>query len=97
MSGGGTRAAALSYGVMQGLKEELVDIEGVPTSLLDEVNFISSVSGGSYTAAYYGLHMDKFFTDFKMDFLYNDIGNGLLWYAINPKEWFSDTVRTATD
>ena len=52
-SGGGTRAAAFAFGALQGL-----DAMRGPggASLLDNVAFISSVSGGSITAAYYGLH-----------------------------------------
>ncbi|WP_231909646.1 patatin-like phospholipase family protein [Cupriavidus nantongensis] len=52
-SGGGTRAAAFAFGALQGL-----DAMRGPggASLLDDVAFISSVSGGSLTAAYYGLH-----------------------------------------
>ncbi|MDB1125326.1 patatin-like phospholipase family protein [Vibrio algarum] len=94
MSGGGTRAAALSYGVLKGLKEELVTINGVETSLLDEVDFITSVSGGSFTAAYYGLHGDKIFTDYEDDFLYNDVGSDLFWRAMNPALWFSTSGLT---
>jgi NTE family protein len=52
-SGGGMRAAAFSLGALQGLDELRVDHN---KSLLDDLRFISSVSGGSITAAYYGLH-----------------------------------------
>jgi NTE family protein len=54
-SGGGTRAAAFSYGVLEKLRDTPVTIDGKSVSLLHRVNVISSVSGGSYTAAYYGL------------------------------------------
>jgi NTE family protein len=52
-SGGGLRAAAFSYGVLQGLAEH--PSKGGKT-LLEDVAFITSVSGGSITAAYFGLH-----------------------------------------
>jgi len=52
-SGGGTRAAAFAFGALQGL--DAISGPG-DASLLDDVAFISSVSGGSITAAYYGLH-----------------------------------------
>src|SRR5690349_5151876 len=55
-SGGGTRAAALSYGVMQELRDTRVRIDGKEQRLLDAINVISSVSGGSFTSAYYGLY-----------------------------------------
>src|SRR5258707_3830529 len=49
-SGGGVRAAALAYGTLQALKR-LPATSGEGT-LLDEVDVISSVSGGSVTAAW---------------------------------------------
>jgi hypothetical protein len=55
-SGGGTRAAALSYGVLRELKETRIRLDGRSRPLLDEIDLISSVSGGSFTAAYFGLH-----------------------------------------
>ena len=54
-SGGGTRAAAFSYGVLEKLRDTWLVINGEETRLLDEIDVISSVSGGSFTAAYYGL------------------------------------------
>jgi NTE family protein len=53
-SGGGTRAAAFAYGVLEVLAEAYVRWEGRELRPLDEVDVISSVSGGSFTAAYYG-------------------------------------------
>src|ERR1700680_4066613 len=54
-SGGGTRAAALSYGVMKELSQTQIHWEGSERRLLDEVDTIVAISGGSLTAAYYGL------------------------------------------
>ena len=58
-SGGGTRAAALSYGVLQELRDTRVRIDGRDMRLLDAVSLVSSVSGGSFTSAYYGLYGDR--------------------------------------
>ena len=41
--------------------------------LLDMVSVISSVSGGSFTSAYYGLHGDRVFEDFEERFLRRDV------------------------
>ena len=50
-SGGGTRAAAFSYGVLEFLRRtEVVGPAGHTARLLDEVNVITGVSGGSFTA-----------------------------------------------
>lgn len=72
-SGGGTRAAALSYGVLEELRDTKYVQNGKSIRLLDEVDRISSVSGGSFTSAYYGLFGDRIFDDFKQDFLYKDV------------------------
>jgi NTE family protein len=53
LSGGGLRASAFALGVMQGLAESKV--AGGGADLFDDLSFISSVSGGSLTAAYIGL------------------------------------------
>lgn len=84
-SGGGTRAAALSYGVLEKLRDTPVTINGVERRLLDEVDVISSVSGGSYTAAYYGLFGDDIFKRFAPDFLYEDWQSRLIKLTIHPK------------
>ncbi|HTO98212.1 MAG TPA: patatin-like phospholipase family protein, partial [Myxococcales bacterium] len=60
-SGGGTRAAALSYGVLEELARTEVTLGGTRRRLLDEVDVISAVSGGSFTATYYALKGDKIF------------------------------------
>jgi len=54
-SGGGTRAAALSYGVLETLSAQEIVWDGRARRLHDEVDIISTVSGGSFTAAYFGL------------------------------------------
>ena len=69
-SGGGTRAAAFAYGVLDELRRTQITWEGGQTTLLGEVDVISSVSGGSFTAAYYGVYREKTFASFSDDFLY---------------------------
>ncbi len=76
-SGGGTRAAALSYGVLEELRDTHYQRNGQDVRLLDEVDTISSVSGGSFTSAYYGLFADQIFADFKDVFLYKDVQGDL--------------------
>ncbi|PSJ79727.1 patatin-like phospholipase family protein [Neisseria iguanae] len=55
-SGGGTRAAALGYGVLEQLHQQQVSINGQKKSLLENVDLVVGVSGGSVLAAYYSLH-----------------------------------------
>jgi NTE family protein len=87
-SGGGTRAAALAYGAMLALRQTRIDWPRRGESLLNEVDCISSVSGGSFTAAYYALYHDRLFEDFEDRFLYRNIQGGLLLEALYPWNWF---------
>ncbi len=85
-SGGGTRAAALAYGVLDKLRETQIDKN--QKTLLSEVDVISTVSGGSFTGAYYTLFGNKIFTDFKDKFLYRDIESELFWKMASPVNWW---------
>jgi NTE family protein len=87
-SGGGTRAAAFSFGVMEGLRDAVYHAGGSDRRLLQDVDVISSVSGGSFTAAYYALFPDTFFAAFPDAFLYRDIQGELLGRALRPWNWF---------
>jgi NTE family protein len=71
-SGGGTRAAALSYGALEELAKTDIQRSGRKERLLDHLKVISSISGGSYTATYYGLFGDRIFQDFETRFLKRD-------------------------
>jgi NTE family protein len=87
-SGGGTRAAALSYGVLEKLRDTTITWKGERRRLLDEVDVISSVSGGSFTAAYYGLHGYEIFQDFEARFLKRNIEWELAQQMLVPTNWF---------
>jgi len=87
-SGGGTRAAALSYGVLEALKKTEIAIDGEKRNLLDEIDAISAVSGGSFTAGYYGLFRDRIFEDFESKFLKKNIQGALFRRMFfNPINW----------
>ncbi len=81
-SGGGTRAAAFSFGVLKGLDQ--VEAPG-GGRLLDQVRFVSGVSGGSVTAAYFGLKGRGALGDFESRFLYRDAEEALRTqvYSVN--------------
>ncbi len=86
-SGGGTRASAFAYGVLEYLEETEIILEGRTRRLLDEVDVISSVSGGSFTAAYYGLFGDRIFEDFEAKFLHRNFHGSLLARFFLPHNW----------
>ena len=114
-SGGGTRAAALSTGVLYQLASVKFhlnpktgqactvgagdpDCEATARSLLDEVDVISSVSGGSFTAAYYALNGANIFdrsSRFQKDFLYYPLQRDLFAQALfYPQNWRFLGTRT---
>jgi NTE family protein len=75
-SGGGTRAAAFSFGVLTELDRSHSG-SGQAKTLLDRVDFISGVSGGSVTAAYFGLKRRAALDDFRERFLLRNAEEGL--------------------
>lgn len=80
-SGGGTRAAALAYGVLQGMNAVTIG----NGTLLDELDMISSVSGGSFTAMAYGLWGKVMFKGrFEKRFLRRNVMLDLILQALNP-------------
>ena len=83
-SGGGTRAAAFAYGVLEELRETQVTVDGVSKSLLEEVDTISGVSGGSFPAAYYGLYGDRIFEELEPRFLKKNVQGALVLRTLLP-------------
>jgi NTE family protein len=75
-SGGGMRAAAFSFGVLTELDRSRVGSDHAKT-LLDRVDFVSGVSGGSVTAAYFGLKQRAAIEDFRERFLLRNAEEGL--------------------
>jgi NTE family protein len=87
-SGGGTRAAAFSYGVLEALRDiEITGASGRKTRLLDEIDVITGVSGGSFTALGYGLYGDRLFDLFESSFLKRDVQGTLIRRLLNPLNW----------
>jgi NTE family protein len=72
-SGGGSRAAAFAYGVLHELGRTQITSQGRNSPLIDQVDFVSSVSGGSVTAAYFALKGGAMLDDFEDKFLKLDV------------------------
>lgn len=87
MSGGGKRSSAFSYGVLRGLRDYAITAAGKPTTLLAETDVITAVSGGSFTAAYYGLYREKIFSDYEKEFLKQDINSYIYGMYLLPWNW----------
>ena len=86
-SGGGTRAAAFAYGVLEELAATQINFDGRDRSLLDEVDIVSGVSGGSFAAAYFGLHGHDTLQTFPDKFLYRDVEHALKRAVFSPRNW----------
>jgi len=86
-SGGGTRAAAFSYGVLEELHRTPIVVNGQPRRLIDEVDLITGVSGGSFTALAYALYGDRLFSEYEGRFLKRDVQGALLARTLNPFYW----------
>ncbi len=86
-SGGGTRAAALAAGVLKELADTRFPGPDGPRRLLDEVDGISAVSGGSITAAAFGLYGDEAFELLDRGFLKRNIQKTLVRRTLNPFRW----------
>ena len=64
-------------------------MNGVKRRLLDEVDVISALSGGTLPATYYGLRGEKTFEEFEAKVLSRNLEIELAQRIIlNPKTWF---------
>jgi NTE family protein len=90
-SGGGKRSSAFSYGVLEGLRDYTLprtSRDGARQDrLLDHVDMLTGVSGGSFTAAAYGLHREALFETYRGDFLYDATGDRITGLYLLPWRW----------
>lgn len=80
-SGGGMRATAFAYGMLQELQAQGT---GTPNGLLDNVHLVSGVSGGSVMAAQLGLKGPEGVTGFRERFLITDAEAYMTTSGFNP-------------
>lgn len=80
LSGGGLRAAAFSLGVLQAV----AGAEGRSVDAWDDITFISSVSGGSLTAAYVALHGRQGLAQMRERVLLQDLERDLRVDLLSP-------------
>jgi NTE family protein len=96
-SGGGTRSAAFAYGVLEALAGTQVVVDGRTRRLLDEVDLISAVSGGSFTAAYFGLFGERIFDDYERVFLRRNVQRALGLRVLRPWTWLQQLSTDRSD
>jgi len=88
ISGGGMRAAALGYGALEELRRTEIVVNGTKRRLLDEVDVISAISGGTLPATYFGLRGEKTFEEFEKKVLARNLEKELALRIFSPKNWF---------
>jgi NTE family protein len=87
-SGGGTRAAAFSYGVLEELHRTRVrTAQGAETTALAQVDLVTGTSGGSFTALAYALYGERLFELYETAFLKRDVQGALIGRLIDPLDW----------
>ena len=81
MSGGGTRATALAMSVLRAM-DKIKLASGA--SLADEIDIVSSVSGGSVTAGYFALYGTAGLPTLEKDFVRQDGMRAIIVEGLNP-------------
>ena len=79
-SGGGMRASAFAFGMLQELQAQ----DGAAAGLLDHVRLVSGVSGGSVTAAQFGLNGPAGLAGYRERYLITDAETYMANSALNP-------------
>jgi NTE family protein len=87
-SGGGTRASTLAFGALRELANQQIVWEGKKKRLLDELDLIHALSGGTFTGGYYALFREQIFHDFEHRFLRKDWDTELRERILkSPSNW----------
>lgn len=68
-SGGGNRAAALGYGVLEEFSKTFIESEKEDKTLLGNIDLVFGISGGSVLATYFALHGNETVPLFEKQFL----------------------------
>ena len=88
-SGGGMRASAMAYGVLEQLAADRTGRGEDAGRMLEEIDVLAAVSGGAIPAAYFVLHGERMFSDFRRRFLEQDVGAALRRRILfDPRNWF---------
>jgi len=87
LSGGGKRSAAFSHGALRAMRDIPVTTSSGTDTLLNQIDILSGISGGGFTAAYYGMHRQAAFGRYESDFLYHDTNASIARIYLLPWNW----------
>ena len=82
-SGGGMRASAFAYGMLEELKAQGM-VTGTPNGVLDHVRLVTGVSGGSVTAAQFGLYGPAGVAGYRENYLLTNAEKYMANSVLNP-------------
>jgi NTE family protein len=85
LSGGGMRAAAFGFGVLEALRDTAIVWDGRPQRLIDQLDIMSALSGGSILAAWYALRGVDGLADFEARFLNASLQQELEVAVLTPR------------
>ncbi|MEQ1867370.1 MAG: patatin-like phospholipase family protein [Micropepsaceae bacterium] len=86
-SGGGKRSSAFGYGVLTGLREITADFGAGARPLTHEIDVVTGVSGGSFTASAFALKRDALFETYTDEFLKYDLNGDIFGLYLFPWRW----------
>jgi len=86
-SGGGKRSSAFGYGVLTALREITVDYGRGPQKFSNEIDVVTGVSGGSFTASAFALKRDALFDTYVDSFLKYDLNADIFGIYLLPWHW----------
>lgn len=66
---------------------EIVGPKGGRIRMLDEIDVVTGVSGGSFTALAYGLYGEKLFDIYETAFLKRNVQGELIRRVLSPMNW----------
>ena len=86
-SGGGMRAAAFAYGVLEEMHRTRLQRPKAGETLTQQIDVITSVSGGSFTGLAYAQYGDALFDFYERDFLVRNVQGDLIDELFDPVYW----------
>ena len=86
-SGGGKRSSSFGYGVLTALREITLNYGTEARPMTSEIDVVTGVSGGSFTASAFALKREAIFETYKDEFLKYDLNADIFGIYLLPWHW----------